>query len=129
MMRIIVMTTMQAVIPDTNDDKSPYHCLMSRLPSQLKRRHVQLMTKRMRNSETPAGLLLLTLLSQCCQVCLKENSVNSLAEVSLVWCVCVFFFSFSFGGVLCIVLVMCFFWIDIYIFCVVVFLFRNCSIA
>lgn len=39
------------------------------------------MTKRMRNSETPPGLLLLTLLAQCCQVCLKENAVNSLAEV------------------------------------------------
>lgn len=44
------------------------------------------MTKRMRNSETPPGLLLLTLLAQCCQVCLKENSVNSLAEVSAALC-------------------------------------------
>ncbi|XP_047471668.1 CBP80/20-dependent translation initiation factor-like [Penaeus chinensis] len=63
-----------------------YMTFLNEMYTQLKRRHVQLMTKRMRNSETPAGLLLLTLLSQCCQVCLKENSVNSLAETE-----CLFF--------------------------------------
>ncbi|XP_071535665.1 uncharacterized protein [Panulirus ornatus] len=63
-----------------------YMTFLNEMYTQLKRRHVQLMTKRMRNSETPPGLLLLTLLAQCCQVCLKENSVNSLAETE-----CLFF--------------------------------------
>ncbi|XP_045107082.1 uncharacterized protein LOC123502000 isoform X4 [Portunus trituberculatus] len=63
-----------------------YMTFLNEMYTQLKRRHVQLMTKRMRNSETPPGLLLLTLLAQCCQVCLKENAVNSLAETE-----CLFF--------------------------------------
>ncbi|XP_069956425.1 uncharacterized protein [Cherax quadricarinatus] len=63
-----------------------YMTFLNEMYTQLKRRHVQLMTKRMRNSETAPGLLLLTLLAQCCQVCLKENAVNSLAETE-----CLFF--------------------------------------
>ncbi|XP_066985641.1 CBP80/20-dependent translation initiation factor-like isoform X23 [Macrobrachium rosenbergii] len=63
-----------------------YMTFLNEMYTQLKRRHVQLMTKCMRNSETPPGLLLLTLLAQCCQVCLKENAVNSLAETE-----CLFF--------------------------------------
>lgn len=63
-----------------------YMTFLNEMYTQLKRRHVQLMTKRTRNSETPPGLLLLGLLAQCCQVCLKENSVNSLAETE-----CLFF--------------------------------------
>ncbi|XP_069188374.1 uncharacterized protein [Procambarus clarkii] len=63
-----------------------YMTFLNEMYTQLKRRHVQLMTKRMRNSETAPGLLLLTLLAQCCHVCLKENSVNSLAETE-----CLFF--------------------------------------
>ncbi|RXG52846.1 MIF4G domain-containing protein B [Armadillidium vulgare] len=63
-----------------------YMSFLNEMYTQLKRRHNQLMTQQMKNNETPPGIHLLTLLAQCCNVCLQESVINSLSETE-----CLFF--------------------------------------